>query len=39
MNAHGTFIGYELPTTNPEGAADFYGKVVGRQARSAGQPA
>ncbi len=28
-NAPGSFIWYELMTTDPDGAADFYGKVVG----------
>lgn len=37
-NAHGTFIWYELLTTDPDAATDFYGKVVGWQARGAGQP-
>ncbi len=37
-NAPGTFIWYELLTRNPDAAADFYGKVVGWQARGAGQP-
>ncbi|MGH8578929.1 MAG: VOC family protein, partial [Gammaproteobacteria bacterium] len=29
---------YELLTTDPDAATDFYGKVVGWQARGAGQP-
>ena len=37
-NPHGSFIWYELITTDPDAAADFYGKVVGWQTRSAGQP-
>lgn len=37
-NAHGTFIWYELLTTDPDAATDFYGKAVGWQARGAGQP-
>ncbi len=37
-NAHGTFIWYELLTTDPDAATDFYSKVVGWQARGARQP-
>lgn len=37
-NPHGSFIWYELLTTDPDAAADFYGKVVGWQTRSSGQP-
>lgn len=29
VNSHGSFIWYELMTTDPEGAARFYGDVVG----------
>lgn len=37
-NRHGTFIWYELLTTNPGAAADFYGSVVGWRCRDSGQP-
>ena len=36
-NPHGSFIWYELLTTDPDSAAIFYGNVVGWQTRSAGQ--
>lgn len=35
---HGSFVWYELLTTDPEAAAAFYGKVVGWTARDSGQP-
>lgn len=38
QNQHGSFIWYELLTSDPDAAANFYGKVVGWNARSAGQP-
>jgi hypothetical protein len=37
-NPHGSFIWYELLTTDPDAAAAFYGDVVGWTAASAGQP-
>ena len=37
-NPHGSFIWYELLTSDPGAAADFYGNVVGWKVRSAGQP-
>lgn len=37
-NKHGDFIWYELQTSDADGAADFYGKVIGWTAKSAGQP-
>ena len=36
-NPHGSFIWYELLTTDPDAAAIFYGNVVGWRTRSAGQ--
>ncbi len=36
-NPHGSFIWYELLTTDPDAAADFYGKVVGWNTRDSGQ--
>lgn len=36
-NPHGSFIWYELLATDPDAAADFYGKVIGWKTRSAGQ--
>src|SRR3546814_16865777 len=35
---HGSFIWYELLATDPDAAADFYGKVVGWKTRDSGQP-
>lgn len=35
-NPHGSFIWYELITSDPDAAARFYGDVVGWQSRSAG---
>jgi predicted enzyme related to lactoylglutathione lyase len=37
-NPHGSFIWYELLTSDPEAAAVFYGDVIGWTAASAGQP-
>ena len=37
-NKHGDFIWYELSTSDADGAADFYGAVVGWTSVSAGQP-
>src|SRR3546814_15063420 len=37
-NPHGSFIWYELLATDPDAAADFYGKVVGWKTRDSGQP-
>lgn len=37
-NPHGSFIWYELLTSDPDAAAVFYGDVIGWTARSAGQP-
>ena len=36
-NVHGDFIWYELLTSDADGAADFYGKVVGWAALDSGQ--
>jgi predicted enzyme related to lactoylglutathione lyase len=33
---HGTFAWYELMTSDPKAAADFYGKVIGWHAKDAG---
>lgn len=35
-NPHGTYIWYELLTTDPDAAAGFYTKVVGWSVRDAG---
>lgn len=37
-NPHGSFIWYELLTTDPDAAAAFYGGVIGWTAQSAEQP-
>lgn len=37
-NRHGSFIWYELLTADPDGAAAFYGDVLGWTAAGAGQP-
>lgn len=37
-NRHGAFIWYELLTTDPAAAAEFYGSVVGWRCRDSGQP-
>ena len=37
-NAHGSFIWYELLTSDADAAAAFYGDVIGWEARSAEQP-
>lgn len=37
-NRHGSFIWYELLTTDADSAAAFYGDVIGWTAASAGQP-
>lgn len=37
-NPHGSFIWYELLTTDPDAAAAFYGDVIGWTAQSADQP-
>jgi hypothetical protein len=37
-NPHGSFIWYELLTSDPDAAAGFYGDVIGWTAASAGQP-
>jgi predicted enzyme related to lactoylglutathione lyase len=34
---HGSFVWYELLTSDPDAAAAFYGKVVGWTARDSGQ--
>lgn len=36
-NSHGDFIWYELITSDPDAAADFYGRAVGWTARDSGQ--
>lgn len=36
-NPHGSFIWYELLTSDPDAAAEFYGEVIGWNARNAGQ--
>jgi len=37
-NRHGSFIWYELLTSDPDAAAAFYGEVIGWTAAGAGQP-
>ncbi|HEX8063314.1 MAG TPA: VOC family protein [Allosphingosinicella sp.] len=37
-NRHGSFVWYELLTTDPDAAAAFYGDVIGWTAAGAGQP-
>ena len=37
-NPHGSFIWYELLTSDPDAAAAFYGDAIGWTAASAGQP-
>lgn len=37
-NAHGDHIWYELMTTHPDAASDFYTKIVGWKIRGSGQP-
>ena len=38
MTQASNFIWYELMTTDPRGAADFYGAVVGWSIASEGEP-